>query len=219
MDNVGDDDADRQLPAHPSLRSSQPLAAAAAVVPSSSSPLDALSSDDDGDDVSFPRIFHTFLLVRVMSHIPPPPPPLPFHLPPSLQLPTRVEHSDAWSRPSTLGSDAVQQHYVTSAAVAPEAVDEELKQSESAQGAVLSGVAGDIGAGVSACGSLCMRSFLPRLTIRRPYEPFTFTVCRAGFGRATSTAVAAAACRRRIICLLLCVSERQKCRRQGGHDG
>ena len=109
-----------------------------------------------------------------------------------------------------MGSDAVQQHVVTS-----EAVDDELQQRERAQGAVLSGVAGDIGAGVSTCASLCT----PWLTQRRPHEPFTFTVCRAGFGCAASTAADAAARRRRIICLLLCVPERQKRRRQGRHDG
>jgi hypothetical protein len=101
-----------------------------------------------------------------------------------------VEHSDAWSRPSTLGSEAVQQHYVTSVASAAEAVDQELRQSDR-QGVVISGVAGDSGAGVLARGYWRTLIFLLWLISRRSYKPFTSTVCGAGFWYA-----AAAACRR-----------------------
>jgi hypothetical protein len=73
MNDVENDDEDHQQPARQSI--SSPLAAAAAAAAAallSSSPLDALSSDEDGDDVSLPyNKLNSSIIPHIlpMSHI------------------------------------------------------------------------------------------------------------------------------------------------------
>ena len=75
------------------------------------------------------------------------------HIPPRLsaqQLPTRVDDSDAWSRPSTLGNDVTQQQqqFAVSANFLAEVSFNELQQ-EAADGYESPGAAEDVGAGMT----------------------------------------------------------------------
>ena len=72
MNDVENDDEDHQQPARQSISSPHAAAAAAAAALLSSSPLDALSSDEDGDDVSLPyNKLNSSIIPHIlpMSHI------------------------------------------------------------------------------------------------------------------------------------------------------
>ena len=78
---------------------------------------------------------------------------------PALQLPTRVDDSDAWSRPSTLGGEVSQpQLHPFPASFVANVDHDEPQRIEAALGSVLSGVAGDVGAGAVACVSVYLAS-------------------------------------------------------------